>query len=202
MSVINLQKGQSAVSLRKTASLRVEASWPAATDYDLYALVLNRDGTVVHVANFGATGIPAQPAYKGVKLSPDAGRIPGGGTSTETLTVNFDDSIAAVVPVAYSAQSNGTGSFRRYQVTLNVDNGAGEQVEMAASNASDNDHVYTCVPAVIINNADGTVSIDPVELYSRGGENRPDVAFKKVGVFGKETRVVVEMDAGPRNNYK
>lgn len=194
MGTINLSKGQSAVSMRKTASIRVDASWPAKTDYDLYALVVNRDGTVVHVANFGATGVPPLAAYKGVSISADAGRA-GGGTSTETLTVNLDDSIAAVVPVAYSAQSNGTGSFRRYQVSLAVDNGAGDRITVDASNASDNDRIYTCVPAVIHNNTDGTISIEPVEMYSQGGENRPAAHLVNGGA-------VVTMDAGPRNNYK
>src|SRR5687767_14907778 len=93
MGTINLSKGQAAVSLTKTASLQVHASWPAKTDYDLYALIVNRDGTVEHVANFGATGVPPLAAYKGVSISADAGRG-GGGTSTETLTVNLDCSIA------------------------------------------------------------------------------------------------------------
>lgn len=194
-TTINLSKGQAAVSMRKTASIQAHASWPAATDYDLYALVINRDGTVVHVANFGASGTPPLSAYKGVRLSPDAGRVSGGGTSTETLTINLDDSIAAVVPVAYSAQSNGSGSFHRYKVSLAVDNGAGHRIEMDASNANRDSGVYTCVPAVIHNGTDGNVWIEPVELYSRGGENRPAVAL----VDGK---AVVTMDAGPRNNYK
>ena len=193
MSVINLQKGQGAVSLRKTATLKAFASWPAKTDYDLYALVINRDGSVVHVAQFGADGIPPLARYKGVRQTGDARR--GGGTATETLEINLDDSIAAVIPVAYSAQSNGSGSFYRYKVSLAVDNGEGGRIEMDASNASDNDHVYTCVPAVIHNGTDGNVWIEPVELYSRGGENRPAVHL----VNG---RAVVTMDAGPRNDYK
>jgi len=195
MGTINLSKGQAAVSLTKTASLQVHASWPAKTDYDLYALIVNRDGTVEHVANFGATGVPPLAAYKGVSISADAGRG-GGGTSTETLTVNLDDSIAAVVPVAYSAQSNGTGSFRYYRVSLAVDNGAGDRIEIDASNANEDRAIYTCVPAIIHNGADGNVWVEPVELYSRrGSENRPAAAL----VNG---RTVVTMDAGPRNNYK
>lgn len=196
MTAISLTKGQAAVSMRKTASIQVHASWPAATDYDLYALVLNRDGTVVHVANFGATGVPLLSAYKGVQLSRDAGRQPGGATSTETLAISLDDSIAAVVPVAYSAQSNGTGSFFEYRVSLAVDNGAGGRVEIDASNANRDHTIYSCIPAILHNGADGNVWIDPVELYSRpGSENRP-------GVHLVNGLPVVTMDAGPRNNYK
>ncbi len=193
-TAISLSKGQAPVSIRKTASLQAQASWPAKTDYDLYALVVNRDGTVVHVANFGAAGVPPLAAYKGIRISPDAGRGRG-GVSTETLTVNLDDSIAAVVPVAYSAQSNGSGSFYKYRVSLAVDNGAGGRIEMDASNASRNDGVYTCVPAIIHNGTDGNAWVEPVELYSRGGENRPAAHLV-------DGRVVVVMDAGPRNDYK
>lgn len=196
MGTINLAKGQAAVSLRKTAAIQVHATWPARTDYDLYALVLNRDGSVVHVAMFGAHGHPPIPRYKGIEHSGDATR--GKGTSTETLTMNLDDSIAAVVPVAYSAQSNGTGSFRRYKVGLAVDNGAGDRVEYDAASASDNDRIYSCVPVVIHNGADGNVWIEPVELYSRpGSENRPAVTFDSA--LG---RAIVTMDVGPLNNYK
>ena len=194
-TTINLSKGQAGVFLRKTAApIIVHVSWPSKTDYDLHALVLNRDGTVAHVAMFGADGVPPQQSYKGVSSSGDAGR--GVGIATETLTVMMDDSIAAVVPVAYSAQSNGSGSFRRYRVSLAVDNGAGQRVEIDASNAGNDDGVYTCVPAVVHNGTDGTVLVEPVELYSRrGSENRPAVQFQN-------GRTVVIMDAGPRNNYK
>jgi tellurite resistance protein TerA len=101
-----------------------------------------------------------------------------------------------VVPFAYSAQSNGTGSFFRYQVSLSVDNGAGGRIEIDASNANDDDRVYTCVPAVLHNGEDGNVWVEPVELYSaRKSENRPDVRL----ING---RAQVFMDRGPRNAYK
>lgn len=192
-TTINLRKGDPPISMTKTAVITAYASWPAATDYDLYALVLNRDGTVVHVAQFGAKGVPPLAQYKGIRQDGDARR--GAGISTETLTIALDDSIAAVVPVAYSAQSNGSGSFHRYKVSLAVDNGAGHRIEMDASNASRNNGVYTCVPAIIHNGTDGKVWIDPVELYSRGGERRPAVHLHN-------DIAVVTMDAGPQNDYK
>ncbi len=194
---INLTKGGAPVRLTKTATITATASWASSTDYDLYALVVHRDGRVVHVANFGATGTPAQPAYRGVSLGADAGRSAGSsGTAVETVTISFDDTIAAVIPVAYSAQSNGTGSFRRYKVSLAVDNGAGEQVTVDASHANRDDAVYTCVPAIIHNGADGAVWVEYVEAYSkRGSESRPDVRLLPDG------RVEVLMDAGPRNDY-
>ena len=61
-----------------------------------------------------------------------------------------------------------------------------------ATNASDDDAVYTCVPGIIINDPDG-VRIQFLELYSaQGSENRP--------VIGED--LIVRMDAGPVNAFK
>lgn len=195
---INLTKGSAPVRLAKTHTITAAMSWSTATDYDLYALVVNRDGTVHHVARFAARNTPAQAAYKGVTQDGDAGRAAGGsGVAVETLTIRFDDTVAAVIPVAYSAQSNGTGSFRRYRVALTVDNGAGGRVTVDATNANDNDRIYTCVPAIIHNGADGGVWVEYVEAYSRpGSEDRPHAELLPTGA------VRVLMDAGPRNAYK
>lgn len=197
MSAINLTKGSAPARLTKTANITATATWSSSTDYDLYALVVERDGRVAHVANFGAKNTPANPQHRGIRLGRDAGRADGStGQAVETLTIAFDDSIAAVIPVAYSAQSNGTGSFRRYRVSLTVDNGAGEQVRVDASNANDNDRIYTCVPAIIHNGADG-VWVEYLEAYSKpGSEDRPAAVLHPNGA------VEVRMDAGPRNDYK
>lgn len=195
-SGVNLTKGGSA-RLTKTAVVTATTSWSTSTDYDLYALVVDRDGAVHHVAMFGAAGQPACASWRGVVHKGDVGRAAGGqGIAVETLEITLSDDIAAVVPVAYSAQSNGTGSFRRYRVSLAVTNGTGEQATVDASNASSNDTVYTCVPAVIYNRADGVV-VEHLEAYSKpGSENRPAAELRPDGT------VRVRMDAGPRNDYK
>ncbi len=196
--MVNMRKGDAPVSMRKTATITATTSWSSNTDYDLYALIVMRDGSVLHIANFGAQGTPAVPQFRGVSLGADAGRAAGkSGTAVETLTIAFDDFIAAVIPVAYSAQSNGTGSFHQYKVSLAVDNGAGEQVRIDASNANRDKTIYTCVPAVIHNGTDGNVWVEYVEAYSqRGSENRPAAVLHPNGA------VEVRMDAGPRNDYK
>lgn len=191
---ISLVKGGAPVTLTKTTRITATASWSSSTDYDLYAIIVGRDGSARYIANFGATGHPSNPTYRGVALGRDAGRDEG-GRAEETLTIAFDDTIAAVIPVAYSAQSNGTGSFRRYQVSLRVDNGAGESVTIDAVNANANDTIYTCVPAIIHNAATGVV-VEYLEAYSRpGSENRPIASLSGSGVR-------VTMDGGPRNDYK
>lgn len=196
--MVNMRKGDGPISMRKTASITATASWSSSTDYDLYALIVMRDGSVLHIANFGAQGTPAVPHFRGVSLGADAGRAAGkSGTALETLTIGFDDQVAAVIPVAYSAQSNGTGSFHQYKVSLAVDNGAGEQVRIDATNANRDKTIYTCVPAVIHNGTDGNAWVEYVEAYSaRGSENRPAAVLHPNGT------VEVRMDAGPRNDFK
>jgi tellurite resistance protein TerA len=212
---VTLTKGEGRVLLRKAGEpLRATASWPPATDYDVYALVVLRDGSTRAVAMFGADGQPPQASYGGVRHLGDVGRSTrsggGGGlkglfrkkpaeqppaTATETVEIVLDDSVAAVVPVVYSAQSNGTGSFRRYQVSTTVTNGA-DSVTIEARDANDADDVYSLVPAVIYHHPDGAV-VERVERYSEpGSERRPAV------VLGADGSVTVQMDRGPENDFK
>ena len=136
---------------------------------------------------------------RAVRHTGDVGRAKGKGwrkpvaqVGREAIEINLNSAILAVVPVVYSAQSNGDGSFRRYQVSMAIDNGSGDTVTIDAGNASDDDAVYSCVPGIIINDPDG-VRIQFLELYSEpGSEERP--------VIGGD--LIVEMDAGPVNAFK
>lgn len=217
---INLTKGSAPVTLTKASKITLKCSWSSHTDYDLYALVLYKDGRTETVATFPAKDssgrkIPAQKKTKdgAVRHGGDVGRLSTGDAS-ETISVEMRDDIAAVVAVAYSAQSNGTGSFQKYKVSMEVDGGNGEQVVISSVDASSNSLVYTCVPGLIVNTPEG-VRVHAAELYSRmSSENRPVVRFGdgnmgKKGLFGKVKGdipsfdgVEVVRDAGPRNVYK
>lgn len=127
------------------------------------------------------------------------GDVKSGGKSaeqTEKIELKLTPDILAVVPVAYSAQSNGSGSFRKYHVSLSIDNHAGTEVRVSAENANDSPTIYSCVPGIIHNTAEGIV-IEPLELYSaKGSENRPKL------VLALDDTVSVQMDKGPKNDYK
>lgn len=195
---ISMTKGSAPVMITKTATIRALASWPDKTDYDVYAYVVLRTGEVVPIAAFGAgTAEPKRMSWSGkgkVTHLGDVGRG-SGGMAEEIIEIVLGEDIAAVVPVAYSAQSNGSGSFYRYKVSLAIDNGAGDVVTISSAEASKDDGVYTCVPGVIYNRPEG-VGVERLELYSRRGENRPRVSLRSDGT------VSVEMDQGPRNDYK
>jgi tellurite resistance protein TerA len=190
---INLAKGQG-IKLAKTQVMTAVCSWPPATDYDVYALVRYRDGRTETVSTFGTKRDPRfQTATQdgAVRHLGDVQRS-AAAVASETIEIRLNPDVVAVVPVVYSAQSNGTGSFRRYRVGMSIDNGQGQRVVIDANNASDHDNIYTCVPGIILNSDQG-VQVNALELYSRrGSENRPEIA--------RDLSVV--MDAGPINAYK
>lgn len=213
---LNLKKGDRAVVMTKTERITARVSWKSGTDYDVYALVLMRDGTAVDVAAFAAEGVPPLLEHTGVRHLGDvkaelvdtfAERSGRGGVGglfgrggrdaepeevSEVLEIRLTPEVLAVVPVAYSAINNGGGSFKHYQVSLAIDNGAGTKVTIPSVDANDNPGVYTCVPGVIRNTAAG-VEIQPLEQYSKSGSERRPVVRLEAG------EVVVEMDAGAEN---
>jgi hypothetical protein len=192
---ISLEKRQT-VSLRKTQKTTVTISWPNRTDYDVYAMVRYRDGHVETVSQFGTKedrAFTPRTADGAVVHLGDQRRGARGATTMadEVVEITLTPEIDRIVPVVYSAQSNGTGSFRRYQVGMTIDNGAGDVVEIAARDADSNDKVYSCVPGVITNGEQ--VHVEKVELYSAPKSERRPV----VNADGSVT-----MDAGPVNAYK
>jgi len=197
--MINLTKGDAPVTLNKVSELSVRMLWPARTDYDLGAELLFADGTTQSLATFGARYYDGSQA-DAAQVSKDGSVVHSGdvkrklfGTSAEeSLTIKLDSStqVVGIAPWAYSAQSNGTGSFRKYNVVLLVSDGT-NTVKIDARNISDSETVYTCVPA-IIRIVDGAPVVEYKEMYSyRGSENRPAWVGPRL-----------TMDAGPRNNYK
>lgn len=192
---INLRKGGPTVNLDKTATMTASLSWPAATDYDEYAAILLANGKTVYVATFGARGVEPLLSGWGITHSGDVARIPGAPMAVETLAFDsIHPDVLAIVPVAYSAQGNGMGSFKRYGVSMRVENMAGQAVAMEAEDASSDERVYSYTPA-ILHNQPGLLAIEPLEAYSpQNNENRARLFLR----FGK---VRVSWD-GPRNNYK
>jgi stress response protein SCP2 len=189
---ISLKKDQ-AISLVKTPLITATISWPDKTDYDVYALVLYSDGRVETVSQFGTKDDKKFTTRTGDGAVVHLGDVKrgSGALANESIQIRLNSEILAVVPVVYSAQSNGTGSFRRYQVTMAVDNGAGDAVVIDATDASNNDSVYTCVPGIIVNG--DTVTVKRLEQYSKpSSERRPTV----------DRNLAVHMDTGPVNAYK
>lgn len=201
---IDLSKGKQAIIIEKTPEITASISWDSGTDYDVYALVYLNDGRQVDVAMFGAEGIPQLQSYDNgaVHHSGDIRSAKQGlfrkksSVSKEEIKIRLNDKIKAVVPVAYSAQSNGTGSFHKYKVSMLIDNHNGTEINIPAENANRDNNIYTCVPGVIVNTPEGVI-IKALESYSKpGSENRPKLTM------GEDGMVSVLMDQGPVNDYK
>ncbi|WP_028393813.1 TerD family protein [Bacillus cihuensis] len=194
---ISLDKGQKPVIIDKTPEITATVSWETGTDYDIYALVYTKDGKQIDVAMFGAKGTPPLRSF-GNGAVEHMGDIRGNSlsTKTEVIKLRLNNDILAVVPVVYSAQSNGTGSFYRYKVSMSIDNHNGTSVTIVAKNANNNDRIYSCVPGILHNTHDGII-ISPLELYSTpDSERRPKLRM------GSSNMVEVIMDKGPINDYK
>jgi tellurite resistance protein TerA len=194
---INLDKGQKPVLIEKTPEITATVSWKTGTDYDIYALVYTKNGRQIDVAMFGAQGTPPLKRFGNgaVEHMGDVGRF-SGSTKKEVIKLRLTNDILAVVPVVYSAQSNGTGSFYRYKVSMSIDNHSGTSVTISSKNANNNDTIYTCVPGILHNTDDGVI-ISPLELYSA-----PNSEFRPKLVMGAANMVEVLMDQGPINDYK
>ncbi|WP_144610830.1 TerD family protein [Bacillus altitudinis] len=194
---ISLDKGHKPIIIEKTPEITATVSWESGTDYDIYALVYTKSGKQIDVAMFGAKGVPALKSYGNgaVEHMGDVGRDRE-SMKTEVIKLRLNDDIIAVVPVVYSAQSNGTGSFYRYRVSMSIDNHQGTSVTIHAKHANDNDRIYSCVPGILQNTNDGVI-IRPLELYSKpNSERRPKLKMK----YSNEIDVL--MDKGPINDYK
>jgi tellurite resistance protein TerA len=194
---VSLEKGQRPVMIEKTPEITATVSWKTGTDYDIYALVYTKNGMQIDVAMFGAKGTPPLRSFgNGAVEHMGDVRRNSGPTKTEVIKLRLNNDILAVVPVVYSAQSNGTGSFYRYKVSMSIDNHNGTSVTISAKNANNNDRIYTCVPGILHNTPDG-VMISPLELYSSpNSENRPKLKMDSYNM------VEVIMDKGPKNDYK
>lgn len=194
---ISLDKGHKPIIIEKTPEITATVSWESGTDYDIYALIYTKSGKQIDVAMFGAKGVPALKSYGNgaVEHMGDVGRDRE-SMKTEVIKLRLNDDIIAVVPVVYSAQSNGTGSFYRYRVSMSIDNHQGTSVTIHAKHANDNDRIYSCVPGILQNTNDGVI-IRPLELYSKpNSERRPKLKMK----YSNEIDVL--MDKGPINDYK
>ncbi|KRU17465.1 MULTISPECIES: TerD family protein [Bacillus] len=194
---ISLDKGHKPIIIEKTPEITATVSWESGTDYDIYALVYTKSGKQVDVAMFGAKGIPALKSYGNgaVEHMGDVGRDHE-SMKTEVIKLRLNDDILAVVPVVYSAQSNGTGSFYRYRVSMSIDNHQGTSVTIHSKHANDNDRIYSCVPGMLQNTNDGVI-IRPLELYSKpNSERRPKLKMKS------SNEIEVLLDKGPVNDYK
>lgn len=205
---VNLTKGSPKISLTKAQVYTIIARW-GKRDYDLYLLVEYIDGHTEVVSCFGTAHAPgtfftqtrdgAVTHVSGDQATSNRG---GGDAPQEIVKIRLNSNIRCVVPVVYSAQNSGVGSFRKYGVDTYVLPGNFDDIPttpvdgaivVTASNASRNPLVYSFVPCVIDSSNPDSPQLDATQQqYSRmGSERRPTVR-----------NGIVYMDTGEENANK
>lgn len=216
-----LTKSSGAVSLAKAQVYTIIALWNNK-DYDLLVEPVFRreDGSTFSewVSTYGTMDDPDNFSLRTTDGSVE--HVTGDKTGSEfggdvqpfeiiKIRLKPGTKLIRAVIVAYSAKKSGTGSFKDYGVSLFTLPGDFDEVPdnetiqrvggkvVLAEDASDDELVYTSVPAVIHvdnNGGDIVTKIDPVDLYSSpNSENRPKYDAK---------RDAVVMDAGLENADK
>lgn len=165
---ISLRKDQRVSFAKTSESFTVSLRWSVQqADLDLYALYVDDRGEpgAVYYKHLGSL---AEAPF--MALSGDAQT--GGASTVETIRISRTAGLRHVLFCAYSAVSNGTGSFRSYGASVQVDDHAGSQVTSPLYD--DNDYSYWVAIAHLDLSVPGEVSVGQVERYSGDGvENRP-----------------------------
>lgn len=207
--MVSLNKGS--VSLGKAEVYTLITAW-GRKDYDLLALVIYTDGRMEWVSCFGTTQsgrfTTKTPDGCVVHVSGDqATSDSGGGDQPQEVIKIFvkpGHKIARIVPVIYSAQNSGIGSFRMYKVSTYVLKGNFDKlpanpenyegVKVLARNASWNPFRYTFVPCTIVFGDTGTQIDASHQQYSKMmSERRPTWDVRKNKLL---------MNSGPTNASK
>ena len=150
-------------SLELTASLRWEGRSKGASDLDLYALFIDEDG-VEHAVYYKDQGALHQAPF--MQLSGDSR---GAGEETIRLIAGRH---RYVLFCAYSAVSNGAGSFFDYRAHVVVDDGQGSQITVPLFNKAK--FSYWVAIALLDFTDPGGVGVVQVEKYGKNfSEKRP-----------------------------
>lgn len=153
------------VSIRKSASAMAMLVWEnPRKDLDLYCFYVTKSGECGKVY-YKNRGSGRKPPY--IELDRDAQ-----GAGRETIRIYRTDELKYVLFCAYSAVSNGFGSFKGMKARAVVDNGEGQRVETWLQKK--NAFAYWVAIAKIDFTGDDSMEVGQVETYSKSGvENSP-----------------------------
>ncbi len=153
------------VSIRKSASAMAMLVWEnPSKDLDLYCFYVTRSGECGKVY-YKNRGSGQQAPY--IELDQDSR-----GAGQETIRLYRTDELKYVLFCAYSAVSNGFGSFKGMKARAVVDNGEGQRVESWLQKK--NMFSYWVAIAKIDFTGEDRMEVSQVETYSKSGvENSP-----------------------------
>jgi stress response protein SCP2 len=174
---ITLKKKES-ISIQKTEKIVATLEWNKNKDLDLYCFYVLKDGTEGKVY-YRNKGNAAKAPY--ITLDGDAQ-----GSGKETIIVHRPSEINYVLFAAYSAISNGFGSFKSMKAKAVVDNQMGQVVTSPLF--ENNKFAYWVAIAKIDLTDPKEMKVMQVEKYSKSGTERSPLLYRD-GSF--------EMNVGP-----
>ncbi|WP_030434600.1 TerD family protein [Actinoplanes subtropicus] len=175
---VSLDRGEVAAVPRTGEAFHAALNWNRhSKDLDLYALYIDRDGRS-GACYYRHLGSLTAPPYVCLTSGDRRGR--------ETIEVSHAGHLRYVLICAYSALSNGIGSFASFGAFAEIDNGSGSVVQVPLHHR--NRYSYWVAIALVDLSAADRIAVRHVERYSaRRSEARP--ALYRDGTF--------QMDAGP-----
>ncbi|MCD0155806.1 VWA domain-containing protein [Deinococcus sp. 6GRE01] len=157
---VSLKKNAS-VSIRKAQNITITLSWTGNGDLDLYAFYALKNGVTGKVY-YKDRGSAAKPPY--ITLSGDSQKA-----GKETAVIHRPDELAHVVFAAYSAVSNGAGSFASYRPTTIFTDDLGQEVRAPVLGRN---HFSFWVALSAIDLTGTQARISHLERYSSFGTER------------------------------
>ncbi|WP_391572939.1 TerD family protein [Cohnella sp.] len=156
LSKVSLEK-QGSVNIRKSGKVTARLEWESAKDLDLYCFYVTANNEVgkIYYRNMGS---PQKSPY--IQLDGDSK-----GKGQETITIHKPEELKYVLFAAYSAISNGIGSFYSMKARAVVDNHQGQQV--VSSLYEKNNYAYWVAIAHIDFTSPSEMKVSHVEQYSK-----------------------------------
>ena len=175
--IVTLKKKEK-ISITKTEKIIATLEWDSKKDLDLYCFYVLKDGTEgkVYYRNLGHANKPPFITLSGDSLQ----------AGIETITVHNPSQLNYVLFAAYSAISNGIGSFKKMKAKAIVDNQMGQRITSPLF--EENKFAYWVAIAKIDFTDMNDMEVSHVETYSKSGVERSPLLYKD-GTF--------EMNVGP-----
>lgn len=165
MTVTLEKKGS--VSIKKTERVVATLEWESKKDLDLYCFYVLKDGTEgkVYYRNKGNANTAPFITLDGDSI----------GAGKETIIIHKPSEIKYVLFSAYSAISNGFGSFKSMKARAVVDNQMGQTVTSPLYQK--NNFAYWVAIAHIDFTNPSEMKVNHVETYSKSGTERSPLLY-------------------------
>lgn len=177
LTKVELKKKES-INIRKSDKVTATLEWETKKDLDLYCFYVTKEGIEgkVYYKNLGSS---SQMPF--ITLDGDAM-----AHGKETIVIHRPQELKYAMFCAYSAISNGTGSFKSMKVKAVVDNHNGQQV--VSPLLEKNNYAYWVAIAHLDFTDNTEMKVSHIESYSGRGVERSPLLYKNGSFL---------MDVGP-----